>query len=95
MAINNKQSLEISFAHLKTALPTIAIWVGLHPSLIIPRLNDIAYIITCRNFPTYKTLIPETYVKIVDLPFIDPIRDLRYTHLGKLVKIKGVITIRS
>jgi hypothetical protein len=57
MAINNKQSFEISFADLKTALPTIAIWVGLHPSLIFPKLNDIAYAITSRNYPTYKTLI--------------------------------------
>ncbi len=80
---------------MKVALPTIAIWIGLHPTLMMPKLNDIAYIITCKNYPTYKTLISETYVKITDLPFIDQIRDLRYTHLGKLVKIKGVITIRS
>jgi DNA replicative helicase MCM subunit Mcm2 (Cdc46/Mcm family) len=57
MAINNKQSFEVSFIHLKVALPTIAIWVGLHPSLILPKLNDIAYAITCRNYPTYRTLI--------------------------------------
>ena len=95
MAISNKQSFEISFGHLKMALPTIAIWVGLHPSLMFPKLNQIAYIITCRNFPTFKALVSEIFVKVVDLPFIDHIRELRYTHLGKLVKIKGVITIRS
>lgn len=38
---------------------------------------------------------PEVYAKIVDLPFMDPIRDLRCTHLGKLVQIKGVVTLRS
>ena len=74
MSINNKQSLEISFTHLKMALPTIAIWVGLHPSLMFPKLNDITYAITCRNYPTFKTLISEVFVKIVDLPFIDHIR---------------------
>ena len=95
MAISNRQSFEISFTHLKNALPTIAIWVGLHPALMFPRLNDLAYSITCRNFPAYKSMVSETFVKIVDLPFIDHIRDLRYSHLGKLVKIKGVITIRS
>ena len=95
MAISNRQSFEISFNHLKMALPTIAIWVGLHPALMFPRLNDLAYAITCRNFPAYKSMVSETFVKIVDLPFIDHIRDLRYSHLGKLVKIKGVITIRS
>jgi len=65
------------------------------PALVLPKLNDIAYQITCRNFPTYRTLVPETYVKIIDLPFIDQIRDLRFVTLGKLVRIKGVITIRS
>ena len=95
MAISNKSSLEVSFTQLTTALPTIAMWIGLHPSIIMPKLNDIAYAITCKNFPTYKSLVSETYVKIVELPFIDQIRDLRYSHLGKLVKIKGVITIRS
>lgn len=95
MAISNKSSFEVSFNDLKNAFPTIAMWVGLYPQLILPKLNDIAYHIACKNFPTYKSLVTETYVKIMDLPFIDPIRDLRYTHLGKLVKIKGVITIRS
>lgn len=71
MAISNQQSFEISFAHLKTALPTIAIWVGLHPALMLPRLNDIAYAITCRNYQSFKTMVPEIFVKIVDLPFID------------------------
>lgn len=43
MCVKNKQSIEISYAHLKAALPTIAMWVGLEPELIIPELNKIAY----------------------------------------------------
>lgn len=95
MAIQNKSSLEISYEHLRIALPTIAIWVGMHPEKMMPKLNDIAYYIACKNFPTYKSLVPETYVKITNMPFFDLIRDLRYSLLDKLVKIKGVITIRS
>ena len=94
MAISNKQSLDISFTHLKNFSPTLAIWVGLHPALMLPRLNDIAYALTCKNYPIYSQ-VSETFVKIVDLPYIDHIRDLRYLHLGKLIKVKGVITIRS
>jgi len=45
-------------------LPTIAIWLGLYPALMMPKLNDIAYTIACKNYPTYKSLVPETYVKI-------------------------------
>ena len=86
MVIENKQSIVISFNHLKIALPTIAMWIGLHPSIIIPELNMIAYGIACRNYPSFKLISPETYVKITDLPFVDHLRDLRHTHLRKLVR---------
>lgn len=36
MCINNKQSLMVSYTHLKSALPVIAMWVGLEPELILP-----------------------------------------------------------
>jgi DNA replicative helicase MCM subunit Mcm2 (Cdc46/Mcm family) len=93
MVIDNLKSIEISFDHLKIALPTIAMWVGLHPSLILPELNLIAYSIACKNYPSFKLMNAEVYVKIIDLPFVDHIRDLRHTHLGKLVKSKQKIII--
>jgi DNA replication licensing factor MCM2 len=71
------------------------LWIGLEPSLILPELNNIAYSIACKNFASYKEMFPEVYVRITDLPIMDHIRDLRYTHLGKFIKIRGVITIRS
>ena len=58
MVIENKQSIVISFNHLKIALPTIAMWIGLHPSIILPELNMIAYGIACRNYPSFKLISP-------------------------------------
>ena len=86
MVIENRQSIDISFEHLKVALPTIAMWIGLHPAIILPELNMIAYGIACKNYPAYKLISPEVFVKITTLPFMDHIRDLRHNHLGKLVR---------
>lgn len=58
MCLANQQSIEISYQHLKEALPTIAMWVGLEPSLILPELNLMAYNIACKNFASYKSMFP-------------------------------------
>lgn len=86
MCISNLQSISISYNHLKEALPTIAMWVGLEPTLILPELNAIAYSIACKHYASYKTLFPEVFIKIHDLPMLDYIRDLRHAHLGKLIR---------
>ena len=46
----------------------------------------IAYSIACRHYASYKSMFPEVFIKITSLPILDHIRDLRYTHLGKLIK---------
>jgi DNA replication licensing factor MCM2 len=92
MCIANKQSIEISYTHLKEALPTIAMWVGLEPSLILPELNSLAYSIACKSYTSYKTMFPEVFIKIRDLPIIDYIRDLRHAHLGKLIRSRRYLT---
>jgi DNA replication licensing factor MCM2 len=91
MCIANQQSIEISYTHLKEALPTIAMWVGLEPALILPELNALAYSIACKNYASYKSIFAEVFIKIRDLPIIDYIRDLRHVHLGKLIRSKIVI----
>jgi len=90
MCLANQQSIEISYQHLKEALPTIAMWVGLEPSLILPELNLLAYSIACKNFASYKSMFPEVFIKIKHLPIIDYIRDLRHIHLGKLIKSTAI-----
>ena len=95
MCIKNRQSIEVDYDHLKGALPVIAMWVGLEPSIILPYLNLCAYKIACKNFVNYKDIFPEVFVKIANLPIVDNIRDLRHGHLKKLIRIHGVITIRS
>ncbi len=58
MCISNKQSLYISYIHLKDALPVIAYWVGLEPELILPELNKIAYRVAISRFQSYQNIFP-------------------------------------
>ena len=95
MCTNNKQSLEINYDHLKVALPTIAMWIALESAIIMPELCSIAYRIACRRYKFYREISPEVYVKIKNLPILDKLRDLRYSHLGKMIRVNGVVTARS
>lgn len=64
MCIHNKQSLMVSYTHLKSALPLIAMWVGLEPELILPELNKIAYRVAITRYQSYSNIFPEVFVRI-------------------------------
>ncbi|CAI2383595.1 unnamed protein product [Moneuplotes crassus] len=95
MCSNNRQSLEITYSHLSTKNPTLAIWVAECPNLTLPILNGVAYELVNEVFPSYEHIFKETYVRIKDLPIEDNLRDLRQVHRNALIKIKGVITKRT
>ena len=59
MCVNNKQSLYISYSHLQEALPTIALWVGMEPELILPELNKIAYRVAVSRYQSYQSMFPD------------------------------------
>jgi len=95
MLHENKPSIDISYQHLKTANPTLAMWLGLEPIYLIPELNAILYNTLCKISPQFKNIIKETYVKFYELPLLDKIPMLKVEHLTKLVKVKGAVTARS
>lgn len=71
---NNYQSFYINYIHFKNAQPTLALWLGLEPSILIPELNAILYNHICKNFKNFKAIIPEVYVRFEGLPIYDRIR---------------------
>lgn len=73
----------------------IAMWVGLEPELILPELNKIAYKVAVSRYQSYQNIFPEVFVRIKDLPIMDYIRELRFVHLGKLIKSKFLSDIFS
>ncbi|EGR31577.1 mcm2-3-5 family protein, putative [Ichthyophthirius multifiliis] len=95
MCQKNKSSLEINYTHLYDKLPTIALWIIQEPMIIFPYLNDVAFEVVRRFYPTYSDIHPEVHIRITEYPVEDHIRNLRYKDLGQLIQVKAVITQRS
>ena len=53
MCLNNRQSLEVTFLHLSSKYPTLAIWLAEEPSLMLPILNEVGVDITYEMYPQY------------------------------------------
>lgn len=95
MLNENKQSIEISYDHFKEANGTMAIWLGIEPQYLLPELNAVLYTFLSRKSPAYKNIVQEVYVKFYQMPVYDRIRELRVDHIGKLINVKGVVTVRG
>jgi len=54
MCMNNKQSLEITFTHLSSKNPTLAIWLAEEPALMLPIMNEVATELVDEVYPDYK-----------------------------------------
>lgn len=91
----NKQSLGISYNHFKEACPTLALWLGLEPTVLLPELNAILYAHLCKRSKAYQNIVDQVQVKFFDLPIHDRIRELNISHIEKLVQVKGMVTVRG
>jgi hypothetical protein len=61
-------------------------WLGLHPSILLPELNAVLYNYATRTYPNYKNMVLECFVKIFKMPIIDKIPQLGHKLIGKLIK---------
>ena len=75
--------------------PTLALWVADEPNVILPILDRIAFDVVIHQYPNYDKICQDIFVRIKDLPIGDQLRNLRYVHLNKLIKVTGVVTKRS
>jgi len=94
MCENNSQSLDIVYQDLVNANRTIALWIAQEPSLIMPYLNKVAMDVVLGLYPNYGNIFPEVFVKIKDFMLEEDLRNIRHRHLGRMIKIKGVVTRR-
>jgi DNA replication licensing factor MCM2 len=94
---HNASSLTVSYLHLMQAEPVLAYWLADAPMDMLLILNEAATRHVVSMFPSYQAIISngEIHVRISDLPICDSLRDLRRSHLDKLVLVQGVVTRRS
>lgn len=94
LVAENRASLEVEFKHLNIAFPTLAYWVYESPQLIISELNRVTLNVIKGLYPGYEHIHHEVYVRIVEYPIEERIRELRTQHMNQMVRIRGVITRR-
>jgi len=95
MCTNNKQALEVNFNHINSSNQHLAIWIAQLPAQILPLLNEVAFSLSCEIFPQYANICNEIFVRIMDIPLLDSLKDLRHYHINTLIKVRGVITKRT
>ncbi len=95
MCTANLASLEVSYTHLSSEMPLLAIWLAEDPRDMLDLMDEVATRLVVRHFPEYHHIQDEIHVRITDLPVTDRIRDLREVHLRGLVRVAGVVIRRT
>lgn len=95
MCAANLESLEVSYLHLVESNAFLAKLVANVPLATLAIFDEATMRIVLRLFEEYDKIKSEVHVRITDFPTMDHLRDLRYNHLGTLIKVSGVVTRRS
>ena len=95
MCAANESSLLVSYLHLSHYAPILAIWIADVPRQMLALFNDVATRVVYARYPDYWNIATEVVVRVVDLPIVDSLRELRHVHLNAFVKVSGVITRRT
>ena len=96
MCSANMASLEISYMSLSNQEPLLSIWLADQPKEMLEIFDDVANDVVLMLFPAYRSIVKdEIHVRITDLPIADQLRDLRQSHLNRLIKVTGVVTKRT
>ena len=76
-AAGNQQSLYVSYLHLSQAYLDLAVLVPDCPNAVLPLFHKAARDAVLADFPEYRGIHEEVFVRITELPIEDSIRELR------------------
>lgn len=74
----NKQSLEVEWEHLTSFNTLLVMWLADQPKVMLGLFHKAALEAVLDQFPDYTTIHQEVFVRVLNLPIVDSIRDLRY-----------------
>ena len=91
----NSESLEVSFNNLMSSKAILADFLRQCPEEIMKIFDVVAMEAVEIHYPDYTQIHSEIHVRITDFHDLLNLRDLRQSHLNKLIKIRGVVTRRT
>ncbi|KAG5859894.1 minichromosome maintenance protein [Encephalitozoon hellem] len=95
MCSENLESIEVSYLDIEEESMDLIKLLNQHAEMTIEVMDKALSDVVRMQFPNYHMIKPKVHARIIDLPVCDTIRSLRNSHLGKLVKVSGVVTRRS
>ncbi|KXS20072.1 MCM-domain-containing protein [Gonapodya prolifera JEL478] len=95
MCEKNGESLEVSYLDLYRFSPVLSYIVSNAPSEALKMFDQVAMEVVLDVFENYDDIRSEVHVRIVELPHLDELRDLRQIQLNTIVRVQGVVTRRT
>lgn len=97
MCTKNSSSIEISYEHIgKDACPQLAIWLIDVPREMLQLFDEALLMVVNKRYSHYAVNIRrDVRIRIVDLPLVEKLRDLRKSNIGTLIRVAGVVTRRT
>eukprot|EP00756_Hemistasia_phaeocysticola_P017313 Hpha_TRINITY_DN15531_c4_g3::TRINITY_DN15531_c4_g3_i1::g.105459::m.105459/K02540/MCM2; DNA replication licensing factor MCM2 len=89
------RSLAVHYIDVYKASPKLALYAVDSPSSILPLFTEVATAETARIYPSLRGEAFKVHIRVQDLPVTDSIRSLRCIHMGRLIRVRGVVTRRS
>lgn len=91
MCTANSESLYIEYSDLSMFHSVL----DSSPESFLELLSEALSKVVHLYFSNYSTIRPQVHARLVGLPVTESLRDLRNSHLGKLVRVHGIVTRRS
>jgi len=95
MCSENMESIEVSYLDVEQESGDLVRLLNQHAEQTIEVMNAALEKVVRVHFPNYHMIKPKVHARITGLPVVEGIRALRNNHLGKLVRVSGVVTRRS
>lgn len=92
---NNSESLMLDFQHLQKARALIAYYLVAAPTPMLKIMDSVVMHVVELQFPNFSQIHSELHVRVVNLPVVLNLRQLREHHLNTLVRVTGVVTRRT
>lgn len=94
MCATNAESINIKYGDI-VGDKKIAPYVETSADVFLEQLATALKNVTLQYFPNYQQIRPVVYAHITELPVVEEIRQLRNSHLNRLIRLQGVVTRRG
>jgi DNA replication licensing factor MCM2 len=95
LCLQNRESLEVKFAHLAKQYAILAIYIIDAPKEMLEIFDRVARLVILRLYPDYDRIHAQIHVRMTELPVLDTLRGIRHTHLNGMITVRGVVTRRT